>query len=106
VKNTRVHCPGPWGIFSYEKYYSGGGLIQDTEVGCMNNEGATGIVSYGLKALRVNVHGCESGFSIDYDVTIQDSYIYGFTRGRPVTATVFKAAGTITDHSQHHLQFE
>jgi hypothetical protein len=81
IKNSRIHCGGPYGIFSYDKYYTGGGAVfTDVEVDCMNTQ-ATGIASYGFKATRINVHGCENGFTVDYSVTIQDSYVWGSFTG-------------------------
>jgi hypothetical protein len=76
IRNSKVSCQGPYGIFSYEKYYSGGGLtITDVEVDCQEHQ-ATGIASYGFTALRVKVHGCENGFAIDSTSTVRDSYVY------------------------------
>jgi hypothetical protein len=81
IKNSKIHCGGPYGVFSYEGDYTGGGaLIEDTEIDCMNTQ-ATGIGSYGYKALRVDVHGCENGFIIDYGVTVQDSYVHEMFTG-------------------------
>jgi hypothetical protein len=86
IKNSRIHCGGPYGVFSYEGDYSGGGaLIEDTEVDCMNTQ-ATGIASCGFNALRVNVPGCENGFAVDFNVTIQDSYVWGLFTNDPNTA--------------------
>jgi hypothetical protein len=76
IRNSKLSCQGPYGIFSYEKDYSGGGLlIQDVEVDCERTQ-ATGIASYGFTAVRVKVHGCENGFAIDNTATVQDSYVY------------------------------
>jgi hypothetical protein len=76
IRDSKVSCPGPYGIFSYEKNYSGGGLlIEDVEVDCEDTQ-ATGIASYGFTALRVKVHGCENGFSIDNTSIVRDSYVY------------------------------
>jgi hypothetical protein len=85
IKNSKIHCGGPYGVFSYEGDYSGGGaVIEDTEIDCMNTT-ATGISSYGYKAIRVNVHGCENGFAVDFNVTIQDSYVHGLFTINPNT---------------------
>jgi hypothetical protein len=76
IRDSKVSCQGPYGIFSYEQDYSGGGLlIQDVEVDCERTQ-ATGIASYGFTAVRVKVHGCENGFAIDNTATVQDSYVY------------------------------
>jgi hypothetical protein len=50
--------------------------IEDCEVACNDTDGTTAIGDRNLTALRVNIHGCENGFDLDSDGTIQDSYIH------------------------------
>jgi hypothetical protein len=76
IKRSKIRCDGPYGIFSYARNYSGGGLqITDVEVDCMGTP-TTGIASYGFTATRVNVHGCVNGFAIDSGDVVQDSYVH------------------------------
>ena len=76
IRRSKVTCTSGYGIASFPEEYSGGGLVvEDVEVDCANS-GATAIGYYGLTARRLNLHGCENGFDIDYDVTVVDSYIH------------------------------
>lgn len=50
--------------------------VQDSEIDCANTTSSTALGDTGVTALRVNVHGCENGFDIDANVTVQDSYIH------------------------------
>jgi hypothetical protein len=76
IRRSKVTCTSGYGIASFPEEYSGGGLVvEDVEVDCANS-GATAIGYYGLTGRRLNLHGCENGFDIDYDVTVLDSYIH------------------------------
>jgi hypothetical protein len=81
IRKSKISCGGFYGIWSYGKNYSGGGLlIEDVEVDCKNTN-ATAIASYGLVARRLNIHGCENGFAIDNNVTVENSFIHDFFIG-------------------------
>jgi hypothetical protein len=76
IRKSKITCGFAFGIHALSSNYTGGGLIiQDTELTCNENT-ATAIAGYGFVATRLNVHGCENGFSIDNDATVQDSYIH------------------------------
>jgi hypothetical protein len=76
IRRSKITCPNFYGILSDTERYSGGGLqVQDVTVSC-GNAGGTGIGSYGLTAVRVNISGCENGFDIDNTVTVKDSYVH------------------------------
>ena len=76
IRRSKVTCTFGYGIGSFPEEYSGGGLVvEDVEVDCANS-GATAIGYYGLTGRRLNLHGCENGFDIDYDVTVVDSYLH------------------------------
>jgi hypothetical protein len=68
--------------------------VQDCEIDCGGGAaGGTAIGDINVTALRVNVHGCENGFDLDSDATIQDSYIHD----------LFQAPAAHTDGIQSHL---
>jgi hypothetical protein len=76
IRRSKVTCTDFYVILSDTENYSGGGLtIQDSTISCQRT-GGTGIGSYGLTAIRVDVSGCENGFDIDNTVTVRDSYIH------------------------------
>ena len=51
--------------------------IEDTEVVCpAAGMGGTAIGDLNINVRRANIHGCENGFDIDSDATIEDSYIH------------------------------
>lgn len=76
IRRSRIACRDFFVVASFAERYAGGGaLVQDVEIDCQNS-GSTGIGSYGLTAVRVNVHGCENGFDIDNTITVRDSYIH------------------------------
>lgn len=76
IRRSRIACQDFFVVASFAERYTGGGaLVQDVEIDCLNSN-ATAIGSYGLTAVRVNVHGCENGFDIDNTITVRDSYIH------------------------------
>lgn len=82
IKRSKVTCDWAFAIRSLDKEYSGGGLtIEDVEISCANST-ATGVAHYGFTARRVNVHGCENGFSISNDATVERSYIHDLVHGQ------------------------
>jgi hypothetical protein len=105
IRRSKISCGGFYGIFSYGKNYSGGGLtITDVEVDCEDTN-ATGIASYGFVATRVKVHGCENGFAIDNDATVQDSYLYDFYVGEAGHTDGIQLAGGANVTMTHNTIF-
>lgn len=51
-------------------------IVEDTEVACLDADGSTAIGDMNFTASRVNIHGCENGFDVDSDATIQDSFVH------------------------------
>lgn len=70
LTNVRIRCSGE-PINSRQR---SGVVIQDSELDCLNSQG-TG-ASGNFTALRLNVHGCENGFSLDGQNTVKDNYIH------------------------------
>ncbi len=76
IRRSRIACRDFFVVASFAERYAGGrALVQDVEIDCQNSDG-TGIGSYGLTAVRVNIHGCENGLDIDNTITVRDSYIH------------------------------
>lgn len=50
--------------------------VRDTEIACPDADGTTAIGDRNFHALRVNIHGCENGFDVDSDATIEDSFVH------------------------------
>ena len=60
--------------------------ITDTEIDCQDfNGGGNGVVGDDIVLLRVNIHGCENGGSIDGNWEVRDSYIHDFFINNPTT---------------------
>lgn len=81
IKNTKISCTDTYGINLDDRVPGGGLLIEDVEVDCENTN-TTGVTSYGLTAIRLNVHGCENGFSLDSTSTVKDTYIHDLYEGQ------------------------
>jgi hypothetical protein len=74
IKNSKVHGACGYVIDNYG--HSGTPLtIVDSEIYCTGN-GGTAIGEENVVTARVNVHGCENGYDINKDFTVQDSYIH------------------------------
>lgn len=115
IRRSRIACDDFFVVASFTETYQGGGaLIQDAEIDCQASD-ATAIGSYGLTAVRVDVHGCENGFDIDNTMTVRDSFIHDphstaenhadgiqLTPGAHITIehnTIFAARGTSAIHT-------
>jgi hypothetical protein len=76
IRKSKITCDFAFGIHALAANYSGvGPLIEDVEISC-DGSSATGVAGYGFTARRVNAYGCENAFSVDNNVTIEDSYIH------------------------------
>lgn len=76
IKRSKITCSNAWVVRSYRDDYTAGGLLlEDVTISCGQSQG-TGVASYGFVARRVDVSGCENGFAIDNDVTVEDSYVH------------------------------
>ena len=76
IRNSKISCNGFVAVASFDGAYVGTPLLlEDSEIDCQNTSG-TGISSANITARRLNVHGCENGFSISQNVTVEDSYIH------------------------------
>ena len=77
IKNSRVSCPNASNaVSSFDGVYDGTPLtIQDTEVTCLDGPG-TAIGDTHIRALRLDVHGCENGFDLDMNIDVEDSYVH------------------------------
>jgi hypothetical protein len=81
IRKSKITCNSFYAILSEPGNYSGGGLlIEDSEISCDTTTN-TGMSEYGFTARRIEVSGCENGFSITNDVTIEDSYIHSLYEG-------------------------
>ena len=74
IRKSRIACSGPFVIDSYG--YTGTWLsIEDSEIDC-NDTNGTAVGEEGVAIVRSNIHGCENGFDVDRNFTIQDNYIH------------------------------
>lgn len=74
------------GVRSFAGAYSGDAVVvEDSELDCGSEVGSTAIGDTSFTVRRVNIHGCENGFDVDGDVTIEDSYIHDLLPYDPET---------------------
>jgi len=77
IRNSRISCSGSsYAVLSGDGDYSGTPLVlEDSEIDCRNSSG-TAVGEANITARRLNIHGCENGFDINQNVTVEDSYIH------------------------------
>jgi hypothetical protein len=81
IRRSHISCPNFIVVSSFGGAYSGTGLrIEDSEIDCRGGPG-TGIADNNVTARRLNIHGCENGFSMDSNFDVQDSYIHDLYNG-------------------------
>lgn len=81
IRRSKITCSNFIVVASFHGEYTGTGLlIEDTDISCNAGPG-TGVADTNVVALRLNVHGCENGFSIDSSVQISDSYVHDLYTG-------------------------
>lgn len=82
IRRSRVRCTFAYAIES-NGYTGTPLLIEDSEIDCSDGTGkgtrATAVGDNNFIARRLNIHGCENGFDVDVDVTIQDNWIHDLT---------------------------
>jgi hypothetical protein len=75
IRNSKISCPGG-AVYIDDRSFTGKPLtIEDTTIDCQN-QGGTGIQEAHFVVRRVDISGCENGFSINQDVVIEDSYVH------------------------------
>jgi hypothetical protein len=81
IRRSHISCADFFVISSFGADYSGAGLVvEDTEIDCRDGPG-TGIGDDDVTARRLNIHGCENGFSMDSNLDVRDSYIHDLWNG-------------------------
>jgi hypothetical protein len=76
IRNSKITCPSFLAVASYSTSYTGtGALLEDVEISCGDNTG-TAVGDYNVTVRRANIHGCENGFDVDGEITVEDSYIH------------------------------
>jgi hypothetical protein len=78
IKRSKISADCFYVIYSHQT--SGTPLtVQDSEIDCQNHNG-TAVGDLNITVLRSNIHGCENGFDVDGNLTVQDSYIHDLTQ--------------------------
>jgi len=82
IRRSKIRCTGGYAVLS-GGYTGGRLLIEDSEIDCRggNGLGTTAVGDNNFTARRLNIQGCENGFDVDIDVTIQDSWIHDLYDG-------------------------
>jgi hypothetical protein len=81
IRNSKIKCTdAAIAIDAYQ--VSGTWLkIQDCEIDCGNRGGSTAIGEEQVTSLRNNIYGCENGYDVNKNMTIQDNYIHDLYLG-------------------------
>jgi hypothetical protein len=97
IRSSRISCgDGGVAVASYDGHYAGTPLLlEDTEIDCQNT-GGTAIGDANVTARQLNIHGCENGFDINQNITVEDSYIHD----------MYNSAEAHTDGIQFASHFE
>jgi hypothetical protein len=76
IRRSRISCRQAEVISSPDGRYTGTGLlIEDSEIDCAGTNG-TAIGDTNFTARRLDISGCENGFDVDQNATIEDNYIH------------------------------
>lgn len=79
-------------------------LVEDVEITCGHSNG-TGIGDKGFTARRVHISGCENGFDIDENATVEHSYIHDPYEGATGHADGIQLAGGAHITIRHNTIF-
>lgn len=74
VRKSKITCNSYYGILTRESAANGNRLlVEDVEIACGGN--TTGVAGSNIDVRRAYVHDCENGFSLDKNVTVEDSFV-------------------------------
>lgn len=98
IRKSKVSCKDFYVILADAP----GMVVEDVEITCGHSNG-TGIGDQGFTARRVHIYGCENGFDIDENATVEHSYIHDPYEGATGHADGIQLAGgahiTIRDNT-------
>jgi len=77
IRRSKISCGFGYGIYNHT---ATGLVIEDSEIDCQD-KGGTAVGDTNITVRRVNIHGCENGFDVDGNFTVQDSYIHDLFQG-------------------------
>jgi len=81
IRNSKVSCNGSYAVYVEDGAFSGTPLtVEDSEVDC-GLSGGNGFGEADITVRRVDIQGCENGFDINQNITIEDSYIHDLDTG-------------------------
>jgi hypothetical protein len=81
IRKSKITCSG--GGYAIDTLGVAGAwlTIQDSTISCANRVGTTAIGEENVTALRNDISGCENGFDVNKNMTIQDNYIHDLAQG-------------------------
>jgi hypothetical protein len=100
IRKSKVSCKDFYVILNR----AGGLLVEDVEISCGRSNG-TGIGDHDFTARRVHITGCENGFDIDADATVEESYIHDLYEGTTGHADGIQLAGGAHITIRHNTIF-
>jgi Ca2+-binding RTX toxin-like protein len=81
IRNSKISCSGGYAVYAGDGDFSGTPLVvEDSEVDC-NLTGGNGFGEANITVRRVDIQGCENGFDVNQNITVEDSYIHDLYNG-------------------------
>ena len=78
IRNSKISCGNSATdvVGSFDGDYTGTPLLlEDVEIDCQNTPG-TAVGDALVTVRRADIHGCENGFDMNQNITVEDSYIH------------------------------
>ncbi len=75
IRNSKISCSGSAVYISDGEIVGTPLLLEDVEIDCQDG-GGTAVGEASVTVRRANIHGCENGFDMNQDITVEDSYIH------------------------------
>jgi len=103
IRRSKITCDGYYGILASGAAVANGAarlLVEDVEVVCGGNTTAIGDANVTVK--RAYLHGCENGFDLDRDATVEDTYITDVVEVNGGHGDGMQFAGTVSNIIVRH----
>jgi len=103
IRRSKINCNSYYGILASGAAVANGAArlsVEDVEVVCGGNTTAIGDANVTVK--RAYLHGCENGFDLDHDATVEDTYITDVVEVNGGHGDGMQFAGTVSNIVVRH----
>jgi hypothetical protein len=83
IRNSKISCTSGYAVYVDDKSWNAAWtplLIEDSEISCGANN-ATGIGEAHVTLRRSEISGCENGLDVNWQMTVEDSFIHDLYNG-------------------------